>query len=220
MDMVKLQHVLKNNSTDIQTYVEDLDSWQSEMTKKDKSKDLRAQTKGLNAKAAAARASMPLPPIRNKVDIKKHQKKTEGDIFSKEEANKNSEKVNKLKRDITPMFDYYKSWDKFTKEEVDKEEEPASDFIPAQQATAIEQPAPQSQAEMMKRTSGAKPNTKMVIKGGTIKQSSQADTLKLQGNAFFLSLEYDKAIDCYTRCITHIDESNHSLLSIVYSNRA
>jgi hypothetical protein len=27
LDMVKLQHVLKNNSTDIQSYVDDLDSW-------------------------------------------------------------------------------------------------------------------------------------------------------------------------------------------------
>jgi len=84
---------------------------------------------------------MPLPPIRNKVEIEKHKKKTEGDIFTNEETKKNSEKVNKLKRDITPMFDYYKSWDKFTKEETEKtEEEPETDpnFIPAKQAEAIE----------------------------------------------------------------------------------
>ena len=40
------------------------------------------------------------------------------------------------------MFDYYKSWDKFTKEETDKTEvdEPEIDpnFIPAKQAEAIE----------------------------------------------------------------------------------
>ena len=119
------------------------------------------------------------------------------------------------------MFDYYKNWDKFTKEEVDKaDDEPEGDFIPATQPEALEQPKPTSQAEMLKRTSGARPNTKMVIKGGTIKQSSQADTLKLQGNAFFLSLEYDRAIDCYTRCLAHIDESNHQLFCVVYSNRA
>jgi hypothetical protein len=31
------------------------------------------------------------------------------------------------------MFDYYKNWDKFTKDEVDKadEDEPDADFIPA-----------------------------------------------------------------------------------------
>jgi tetratricopeptide (TPR) repeat protein len=84
----------------------------------------------------------------------------------------------------------------------------------------VDEKPPQSQAEMMKRTSGAKPNTKIVIKGGTVKQSSMADQQKLQGNAFFLSLEYDKAIDCYTRCLTHIDDSNHALICVVYSNRA
>ena len=146
MDMVKLQHVLKNNSTDIQSYVEDLESWQAEQAKKDKNKDLRSIPKGLNAKAAAARANMPLPPIRNKVEIDKYKKKTDGEIFTSEEMKKNSEKVNKLKRDITPMFDYYKNWDKFTKEETSKteEDEPENDpgFIPAKQAEAIEQPAP------------------------------------------------------------------------------
>lgn len=31
---------------------------------------------------------------------------------------------------------------------------------------------------MMKLTSGAKPNTKIVVKGGTIKKSSEAESLK------------------------------------------
>lgn len=73
---------------------------------------------------------------------------------------------------------------------------------------------------MMKRTSGAKPNTKIVIKGGSIKKNSQADTLKAQGNAFFISLEYEKAIDCYARCLPQVPESDHALKCIVYSNRA
>ena len=47
-----------------------------------------------------------------------------------------------------------------------------------------------------------------------------ADTLKQQGNAFFISLDYEKAIDCYTRCIPHIHDSNHELKTIAYSNRA
>ena len=73
---------------------------------------------------------------------------------------------------------------------------------------------------MMKRTSGAKPNTKLVIKGGTIKKSGQAEQLKLQGNAFFLSLEYEKAIDCYDRCFDRIDDSDHALKTVVLSNKA
>jgi hypothetical protein len=63
----------------------------------------------------------------------------------------------------------------------------------------------------MQRTSGARPNTKLVIKGGTVKKSSQADFLKQQGNAFFLAHEYEKAIDSYTRCIPEIPESDHSM---------
>lgn len=71
------------------------------------------------------------------------------------------------------MFDYYKNWDKFTKEATeDKEEDEPVDFIPAKQPKPVEEAPPQSQADMMKRTSGARPNTKIVIKGGTIKQSS------------------------------------------------
>lgn len=75
----------------------------------------------LSAKAAAARAAVPLPPIRNKVDVQKHMAKVKkGDIFDKSDAKENTKKMQetdkegKLKRDITPMFDYYKAWDKFT----------------------------------------------------------------------------------------------------------
>jgi hypothetical protein len=76
------------------------------------------------------------------------------------------------------MFDYYKAWDKFADKAVtDAEKEngsddEAQDFIPATNPKAVEEKAPQSQAEMMKRTSGARPNTKLVIKGGTVKKSS------------------------------------------------
>ena len=59
-----------------------------------------------------------------------------------------------------------------------------------------------------------------MIKGGTIKKNGQAEQLKLQGNAFFLSLEYDKAIDCYDRCFEHIDDSDHTLKTVVLSNKA
>jgi|APSaa5957512535_1039671.scaffolds.fasta_scaffold96315_1 DnaJ homolog subfamily C member 7 len=47
-----------------------------------------------------------------------------------------------------------------------------------------------------------------------------ADQLKMQGNAFFLSLEYEKAIDCYDRCFPYIDDSDHNLKTIVLSNKA
>jgi len=78
------------------------------------------------------------------------------------------------------MFDYYKAWDKFaTKEdkaEGDSSEEAGEDgIIPAKNPTFVPERPPQSQAEMMKRTSGARPNTKVVIKGGSVKKNSSAD---------------------------------------------
>ncbi len=77
-----------------------------------------------------------------------------------------------------------------------------------------------TQAEMMQRTSGAKPNTKIVIKGGSVQKNSMAEQLKQQGNAYFVSLDYERAIDCYTRCITHIPESDHVMRCLVFSNRS
>ena len=35
-----------------------------------------------------------------------------------------------------------------------------------------------------------------------------------------MSLDYERAIDCYTRCIAHIPESDHVMRCIVFSNRA
>jgi import receptor subunit TOM70 len=35
-----------------------------------------------------------------------------------------------------------------------------------------------------------------------------------------MSLEFEKAIDCYTRCIPHVPESDHTMRTVVYSNRA
>ena len=83
----------------------------------------------------------------------------------------------KLKRDITPMFDYYKAWDKFTKE-TDDDNNDLNDFEEAKNPTPVPDKVCNTQAEMMQRTSGAKPGTKMVIKGGTVKQNNMADTLK------------------------------------------
>jgi hypothetical protein len=124
----------------------------------------------LSAKVAAAKASVPLPPIRNKVELEKLKEK-------KKEAPKDEKE---LKRDITPMFDYYKAWDKFAVEEEEKnvenkgEEEAQGDFIEAKNPKPDAE-REMSQAEIFRRSSGAKPNTKLVIKGGTVKKSNMAD---------------------------------------------
>ena len=74
------------------------------------------------AAVAAAKAKVPLPPIRNKVEIDQLKAKKAGEIFDKKEVKQTGKKEmakdeKQLKRDITPMFDYYKAWDKFAAEE-------------------------------------------------------------------------------------------------------
>jgi hypothetical protein len=63
------------------------------------------------------------------------------------------------------MQDYYKAWDRFNVDDAlgsDEEDNKSKSKI-----TYKEPAPPQSQADMMKLTSGAAPNTKIVIKGGT-----------------------------------------------------
>ena len=53
--------------------------------------------------------------------------------------------------------------------ELDSDEEEKKQTAPKQ---------PQTKEEWLKGTSGARPNTKIVIKGGTMKPSSEAELLK------------------------------------------
>ena len=121
------------------------------------------------------------------------------------------------------MPEYYKAWDKFAKlaDEDDEENESTSTVkaVPAKQATTA--------AEMMQRTSGAAPNTSIVVKGGLRKQVSLAEEFKTQGNSYFVSLEYSKSIDCYTRCLKALEDlpsqdraADTEMRKLVLSNRS
>lgn len=68
--MINIQQTVKNNASDIQTYVHDMDDFFSDMKVKDKNPEKRVKT-NLSKKAKAAMANVPLPPIRNKVEIEK-----------------------------------------------------------------------------------------------------------------------------------------------------
>ena len=79
---------------------------------------------------------------------------------------------------------------------------------------------------MMAKTSGAAPNTTIVVKGGLRKPVSVAEEFKQQGNSYFVSLEYSKAIDCYTKCLKAIadfpgkPDADTEMKKLVLSNRA
>jgi hypothetical protein len=188
---------------------------------------------------------MPLPPVRNRVDISKHLEETKAQIAKKEalkkapakkagadpndiftekdlkEESKTTKTEVKYKRDITAMPDYYKAWDRFDIDKaLDSDEEGTLKI-------KYKEPEPvKSQADMMRLTSGAKPNTKIVIKGGTQALNADAEHLKSQGNSYFQSLDYQNAIDSYTRCLTRLaldnadTEVSRDMRKIVLSNRA
>ena len=62
------------------------------------------------------------------------------------------------------MPDYYKAWDRF---DIDKALDSDEEESKKSKITYKEPEPVKSQADMMRLTSGAKPNTKIVIKGGT-----------------------------------------------------
>ena len=78
--------------------VDDLKSWSSTMHTKEKVKG-KPEVKNAN-----------LPPIRNKIDIKESLAKP---VAPKKHVD--DELISKIKRDNTPMPDYYKAWDKIAK---------------------------------------------------------------------------------------------------------
>ena len=80
------------------------------------------------------------------------------------------------------MPDYYSAWDKLAKdideEDSDGGEEVKGDLQAAKNPTWHEEKKPETQAEMLARTRGAKPNTQMVVKGARSKQISIAEEFK------------------------------------------
>ena len=127
------------------------------------------------------------------------------------------------------MPDYYKAWDKIGREADNSDDSDTNDTGDASKAKNPKfKEEDKSTADMFKPTSGAAPNTTIVVKGARQQQMSFADECKQQGNAFFVALDYSKAIECYTRCLKHIDEGKDSHLiadkqemkKLVYSNRA
>ena len=69
LKMMNLQTQIKNNSIDLQNMVSDLADWSEEITKKETDMKKKApQARG--AAAASSGSSKPLPPIRNRIDIR------------------------------------------------------------------------------------------------------------------------------------------------------
>lgn len=113
-----------------------------------------------------------------------------------------------LKRDTTPLPSYYKNWDKIDVDaELQKLETGESlgfDSTLTTQGEKIEKPHfPNQPQPSMALTSGAAPNTKLLVKGGV--QLSSVDhvlILKDKGNAHVKLQEYGKAADLYSQALS------------------
>ena len=171
------QKQIKDNSQDLQAMVSDLSDWSEQIDKTDKNIKRGGAPAG-QAKSAGkgAAASKPLPPIRNRIDIsnslqqsKKVAPAGQAAAASKaasQRTNAEKELLDKVKRDTTPMPDYYKAWDKIGREledDNDCDENDTGDATRAKNPKFREEG--KSTAEMFKPTSGAKPNTSIVVKG-------------------------------------------------------
>ena len=108
------------------------------------------------------------------------------------------------------MPDYYKNWDKFASKAVESEEldedgnriVSTKTIVNKDDAVTKNQERAKTQEEFLAATSGARPNTKIVVKGAqTTHQRTLAEDYKNKGNSCFVSLDFEKAIDWYTRCI-------------------
>jgi tetratricopeptide (TPR) repeat protein len=126
-----------------------------------------------------------------------------------------------FRRDNTAMPDYYKAWEKMASN-IDEDSSDEEKALDTGKVKAVKQPEAMSQAEMMRPTSGAAPNTHIVVKGARRQQYSIAEEFKQQGNSYFTSLEYSKAIECYTKCInSFVDDSDPTTLkTVALSNRS
>ena len=103
------------------------------------------------------------------------------------------------------MPDYYKAWDKIARE--NDSEDSDGDTGDARRAKNPKfREEKKSTADNFKLTSGAAPNTEIVVKGARQSTLTFAEECKIQGNSFFLSLDYAKSIECYTRCLKNIDQ--------------
>lgn len=198
-----IQNQIKNNSTDIKNYIDDLYKWEDSLS-------TQKQKKRPNPKN-----EQDLPPIRGKVQ---QDPKETPPVRGKELKQNESEAVknSKLKRDGNTVSDYYKAWDKFNPDEELKKLD--SNENEEYRPPSISKPV---ELDPRKQPPLAPANTKIVVKGGR-NPNSEYDALKDKANLLFRTHEYAKALEIYSEIIEKlkIAGSQGVFFSTLLSNRA
>ena len=108
------------------------------------------------------------------------------------------------------MPSYYRNWDKVDVEaeaaKIENDESVVFDRTAKNQdkykGMSEDEIKQKQQEDFMKKTSGAKPHTSMVIKGGSmVSELDKVEIVKSQGNGHFKSQNFDKAIQSYTEAL-------------------
>lgn len=225
---LKLQHQIRQNTYSVQDYISELTEWTEEADELDKNVKEGKGVKANNKKLPPIRSvKLENERVKNNktgsyLDI---IKKDDEQPKSKQVNENKKPDYNEYKRDITPMPAYYNKWDKFDTDAALEEVESGTnlkydktvgksgqEITKASKDEKIYQPTEYDEdlteeekqqlekEKFLKGTSGARPNTKLVIKGGaTPSPMDKIDSMKKQGNNHFTSLEYERAIECYTK---------------------
>ena len=200
-----IQNQIKNNSTDIKNYIDDLYKWEDDVsTQKPKKRPNPKNDEDLPPIRGKVQQDLKdLPPVRGK-DQKQNQNESE--------ASKNS----RLKRDGNTVSDYYKAWDKFNPDEELKKLD--SNENEEYRPPTISKPV---ELDPRKQPPLAPANTKIVVKGGR-NPNSEYDALKDKANLLFRTHEYAKALEIYSEIIEKlkIAGSQGVFFSTLLSNRA
>jgi len=195
---ISIQQQIKNNSTDIKSYIDDLYKWE-DTVKQNPQKPLK---KPINPD---------LPPIRGKV---------QSESLEKDHFLSNSDPKNpniKLKRDGNTVSDYYKAWDKFDPDEELKkldEDKGNNDSKPPISSKPINL---NNNKEVL-----APAYSKITVKGGR-NPNSEYEALKDKANLYYRNYEYQKALEIYNEIIEKIQKGSGNpsmFLSLLLSNRA
>ena len=220
---MRLQNQIRQNTYSVQDYVHDLVDWTEEINEKD-TKVKQGEVSKPNKKLPPIRSDkleqerIKSNKSRSYLDtVKKPAKAPQ----KKGEKPKVNDDVKDFKRDVTPMPTYYNKWDQFDPdaalEDVENDKNIGFDKTLTDKGTEItktsknpvtyqpteydedmteEEKQAKAKEDFLKGTSGAKPNTQIVVKGGkTPTPQSQIESMKKQGNIHFTSLEYEKAVE-------------------------
>lgn len=219
---IDIQKQIRDNSTSVQEYFQDLVRWTDDQDKKERRRILgkdaaRANAAGLPGPTLAPTSRSPTAPAKEATSATNGGKKTKvsfaaGDEPVTDKGDKNEEAI---ARDKIPMPQYYDNWDRYDVDgELDKLEQEASDLQrkekearQAEKDRILDELAINSAGDRS-RTSSARPRVKISVRtsGRRASPVDLAMPKKEEANKLFASQCFRDAIAMYTSALDLLDK--------------